>query len=112
MKKITKALLALTLSLLMLAAPISVNQLYANENILTEVTSDTINNYTYYEYDSEADGYTSERSNILTPIYYIFADLCMAQRHQNAILHPHSSAGVVWHRSTRLRQLHVVKPVT
>ena len=73
MKKITKALLALTLSLLMLAAPISVNQLYANENILTEVTSDTINNYTYYEYDSEADGYTSERSNILTPIYYIFA---------------------------------------
>ena len=42
MKKITKALLALTLSLLMLAAPISVNQLYANENILTEVTSDTI----------------------------------------------------------------------
>ena len=54
MKKITKALLALTLSLLMLAAPISVNQLYANENILTEVTSDTINNYTYYEYDSEA----------------------------------------------------------
>ena len=48
MKKITKALLALTLSLLMLAAPISVNQLYANENILTEVTSDTINNYTYY----------------------------------------------------------------
>jgi len=43
MKKITKALLALTLSLLMLAAPISVNQLYANENILTEVTSDTIN---------------------------------------------------------------------
>ena len=44
MKKITKALLALTLSLLMLAAPISVNQLYANENILTEVTSDTINN--------------------------------------------------------------------
>lgn len=73
MKKITKALLALTLSLLMLAAPISVNQLYANENILTEVTSDTINNYTYYEYDSEADGYTSKRSNILTPIYYIFA---------------------------------------
>ncbi len=40
------------------------------------------------------------------------ADLCMAQRHQNAVLHPHSSAGVVWHRSTRLRQLHVVKPVT
>ena len=32
--------------------------------------------------------------------------------HQNAVLHPHSSAGVVWHRSTRLRQLHVVKPVT
>ncbi len=37
------------------------------------------------------------------------ADLCVAQRHQNAVLHPHSSAGVVWHRSARLRQLHVVK---
>lgn len=73
MKKLFKGLLALTLTLLMLAAPISVNQLYANETILTEITSETITNYTYYEYDSEAAGYTSKRSNILTPVYYIFA---------------------------------------
>ena len=75
MKKITESVISTNIvTLLMLAAPISVNQLYANENILTEIISDTINNYTYYEYDSKADGYTSERSNLLTPIYYIFAE--------------------------------------
>lgn len=43
------------------------------EDILTLTNSEVTQDYSYYMYNALADGYTSIRSDVLTPKYYIFA---------------------------------------
>lgn len=43
------------------------------EDILTLTNSEVTEGYSYYMYNAFADGYTSIRSDVLTPKYYIFA---------------------------------------
>ena len=43
------------------------------EDILTLTNSEVTDGYSYYMYNALADGYTSIRSDVLTPKYYIFA---------------------------------------
>lgn len=43
------------------------------EDILTLTNSEVTEGYSYYVYNALADGYTSIRSDVLTPKYYIFA---------------------------------------
>lgn len=43
------------------------------ENILTLTNSEVTEGYSYYMYNALVDGYTSIRSDVLTPKYYIFA---------------------------------------
>ena len=51
----------------------SSNLLFAEETILHEINSDITAGYRYFHYDSIEEWYTSMRSDVVTPIYYIFA---------------------------------------
>lgn len=70
--KISKILLSLMLIIGIFT--VGVNNTLAVDNILSEVVnSEIMTDYSYYYYNAEDSGYLSQRSNILTPTYYIFA---------------------------------------
>ncbi|MFV0395841.1 MAG: alpha/beta hydrolase family esterase, partial [Coprobacillaceae bacterium] len=65
-----KKVIILIVSIFLLS---STNIVNADETVLQEVESSIIEGYTYFQYNSSEEGYTSNRSDVLTPTYYIFA---------------------------------------